>query len=71
MKAEELKEAKEKMKNYIDIFGGQLSNKHLIDDAKNIIHLDNIFNAHHDYITDMATDAQGSLERFKRSIGVF
>ena len=71
MTKNEFEEAKTKMKEYRDFFGGELSDKHLIDDAKNIIDLETILNNHHDYITDMATDAQGSLERFKRDIGVF
>jgi hypothetical protein len=68
MNAEELKKAKEEMKKYTDYFGGELRDKNLIDDAKNVIDLETIFNNHHDFITDMATDAQASLERFKRKL---
>jgi hypothetical protein len=71
MSNEDFEKAKEQMKNYTDFWGGELHDKHLIKDAKNIFDLETILNNHHDYITDMATDAQASLERFKRSIGVF
>lgn len=71
MTKEELEIAKQKMKDYRDIFGGELNRKDLIDDAKNIIDLDNIFVMHFDYINDMASDAQNSLDKFKREIGVF
>lgn len=71
MSNEELETAKQKMMNYKDLFGGELNNKHLIKDAKNVIDLENILNDHHDYIGDMANDAQNSLSRFKRKIGVF
>ena len=71
MTKEELEIAKQKMKDYRDIFGGELNRKYLIDDAKNIIDLDDIFGMHFDYINDMASGAQNSLDRFKREIGVF
>ena len=71
MTKEELDTAKQKMKNYRDIFGGELNRSDLIDDAKNIFDLDRIFQMHFDYIDDMASDAQGGLQRFKREIGVF
>lgn len=71
IKAEELRIVKEEMKKFTDLFGGELRDKHLIDDAKSIIDLETIFNNHHDFITDMATDAQSNLERFKRQLGVF
>lgn len=54
MNAEELKKAKEKMKEYTDFFGSELRDKNLIDDAKDIIDLETIINNHHDYIADMA-----------------
>jgi hypothetical protein len=66
-----LEDAKQKMKEYRDYFGGELSRADLIDEAKNIIDLDDIFSKHHDFIGDMANDAQHGLERFKREIGVF
>ncbi len=71
MNTEDLKKAKEEMKKYTDFFGGELKDKHLIDKAKNVIDLETIFNNHHDFIADMANDAQASLERFKGSLGVF
>jgi hypothetical protein len=71
MTKEELENAKKRMKEYRDIFGGELSRKDLIDDADSIFDLETILNMHHDYINDMASDAQSSLSKFKREIGVF
>lgn len=70
MTKEELENAKYQMKIYVDFFGGSLIDKEQIDTAKTVEDLEHIFVRHHDYITDMATDAQASLERFKRKIGV-
>lgn len=61
---------KQKMKDYRDIFGGELNKKHLIDDAKNLLDLDDIFSAHFDYIKDMASDAESHLVNFKRELKV-
>jgi len=71
MNKEEFETAKQKMKEYRDIFGGELNKKYLIDDAENIIDLEHIINMHYDYIGDMANDAQTSLLKFKQNIGVF
>lgn len=71
MTQEELQEIKEKMKAYRDIFGGQLNRSDLIDDAKSIIDLESIVNSHYDYITDMASDAQSSLMKFKQNLGLY
>ena len=71
MSTEELNTAKQKMKDYRDIFGNELNRKDLINDAKNLIDLDEIFGMHYDHIEDMASDAQSSLDKFKSSLGVF
>lgn len=71
MTKEELENAKKRMKEYRDIFGGELNRKDLIDDANSIFDLETILNMHHDYINDMASDAQCSLSKFKCEIGVF
>lgn len=70
MTKQELETAKQKMKEYRDIFGGELCRKDLIDEAESIIDLDDIFAKHFDFINDMARDAESSLSRFKREIGV-
>lgn len=70
MTPEELEEAKTEMKNYIDFFGGSLRNKDEIDGAKSVEDLDAIFSSHHDFLMDMAIDAQTSLEQFKRKLGI-
>lgn len=62
---------KQKMKDYRDLFGGELSKSNLINDAENIFDLDYIFEKHFDYISDMANNAQNSLDKFKRELGVF
>ena len=67
----DLETIKQKMKDYRDIFGGELNRKDLIDDAKSIIDIESIINQHYDYINDMASDAQSSLERFKRDNGIY
>ena len=41
---DELEIAKQKMKDYRDLFGNELTRKDLIDEAKNIIDLDSILN---------------------------
>lgn len=71
MTKDELENAKNKMKIYVDFYGGNLKDKDKIDEAKNVEDLEAIFSSHHDFITDMATDAQASLERFKRNLGIF
>ena len=71
MTKEELEIAKQKMKDYRDLFGNELTRKDLIDEAKNIIDLDSIFGYHFDDLETRANDAQASLERFKRAIGVY
>jgi hypothetical protein len=71
MTKEQLEIVKQKMKDYRDIFGGQLNRSDLIDDAENIIDLDSIFGMHFDCINDMASDAKSNLSNFKREIGVF
>ena len=71
MTKEDLENAKKRMKEYRDIFGGELNRKDLIDDANSIFDLETILNMHYDYINDMASDAQSNLEKFKREIGVF
>lgn len=70
MNAKQIEQAKYQMEIYVDFFGGSLIDKEKISEAKSIEDLEYIFSRHHDYITDMATDAQASLERFKRKIGV-
>lgn len=71
MTPEQLENAKQKMKDYRDIFGGELHRKDLIDDADSIFDLETILNMHHDYINDMASDADANLSNFKRELGVF
>jgi len=71
MTKENLEKSKQRMKEYRDIFGGELNGKQLIDDANNIFDLENIFTMHYDYINDMASDAESSLDKFKRHLGVF
>ena len=71
MTKDDLEKAKQRMKEYRDIFGGELNRKDLIDDADNIFDLETIFNIHYDYINFMASDAQSSLDKFKRDLGVF
>ena len=66
----DLENAKQQMKNYRDLFGGELDAKE-IDCAKTIFDLERIFIKHSDFISDMESDAQSSLSKFQRSIGVF
>ena len=70
MTEDQILNIKNKMKDYVDLFGGKLKDVDRVDSAKNIIELENIINDHYDYITDMATDAQNSLSRFKTKIGL-
>lgn len=62
-----LQEIKDKMKSYRDLFGGQM-NVYDIENAKTFEDLETIFDNHHDFIPDSANDAQGNLERLKRSL---
>lgn len=71
MTKDDLEKAKQRMKEYRDIFGGELNRKDLIDDADNIFDLETILDMHYDFINDMASDAQSSLDKFKRDLGVF
>ena len=71
MEKEELETIKQKMRDYRDIFGGELNRIDLLNDAKSIIDLESILNMHYDYIDDMASDAQSHLKKFKRDIGIF
>lgn len=67
----ELNEIKQKMKDYRDLFGGHLNMYDSIDEARNILDLNEIINRHYDYIEDMARDAQSSLYKFKHEIGLY
>ena len=70
MTSQELETAKQKMREYRDIFGGELSKSHLINEAKTRLDLDYIINAHFDYIADMASDAESNLDKFRQGLGV-
>lgn len=59
---------KKQMKEYTDFFGGQLINHSEIDKAETEIELERIIDKHHDYISDMANDAQNSLDRWRRTL---
>ena len=71
MKTQDLKIAKQKMKDYRDFYGGELSRKDLIEDAKSIFDLEDVFIRHYDYISDMARDAESNLDKFKRDLEIF
>lgn len=71
MTNDDLEKVKQRMKEYRDIFGGELIRTDLIDDTYNIFDLETILNMHYDFIDDMASDAKSSLDNFKRHLGVF
>lgn len=71
MQESELNEIKHKLKEYRDFFGGQLNRYDLIDEACNVLDLEKIVDDHYDYISDMASDAKSSLDKFKREIGLY
>jgi len=71
MTKEQIEIAKQKMKEYRDIFGNELCRKDLIEDAKSIFDLEDILNYQSSYIEDMASDSQSDLSKFRKELGVF
>lgn len=67
MKIENIKKA---MKEYVDFFGSELLNRDEIDNCKTKKELAAIIVSHHDHIESRANDAQKSLERFSRQLGL-
>lgn len=64
-------EKKKRMKAYVDFFGCRLINYAEIDQCKTNEELIQIFSTHHSFLEDQCNDAQKSMERFQRSIGVY
>lgn len=65
-----LDEIKTELLNYTDFFGGSILDSHLIKSATTKDELREIVDRHNDFLSDQANDAQHSLERFKRKIGL-
>lgn len=63
-------EIKKQMKEYTDMFGQPLLNNSDIDGCKTKRELAEIIDLHHTHIGEVANDAQHSLDRFKRTIGL-
>lgn len=70
MKSITLKEAKKRMLEYTDFFGGDFSQTDLIENAKSKVELYKVFEQHRNLLEDMLADAQSHLENFKRELGV-
>ena len=60
---------KKEMVSYVDYFGGDLD-RFKIDQAKTLKELNDIIDDHYDKLSDMANDAQNSLDRFRRKLGL-
>ena len=71
MDSEKLKEVKKMLKAYTDFYGSELISRYEIDDAKNVLDLEEIIERHRDFIIDQSTDACAEIDRFKKSLGVF
>lgn len=65
-----LEEIKAKMLAYIDLLGGTFLDTDKIRNATTIEELNEVFDSHDSFISDQCNDAQHSLGRFKRSLGV-
>ncbi len=65
----EIEKVKEKMKAYTDYFGGSLNHVD-IDSAKTLQDLYEVLELHNSTFSDMATDAERNLDRFRRNIGL-
>lgn len=68
MTEEHLKAAKQKMHEYRDPLGNELSLKDAIDSATTKEELEELFWKHCDYIADIANDTQKSVLRYKREL---
>lgn len=63
----DIQQIKKEMKEYTDYFGGNLDH-FKIDQAETLKDLYDIFEDHYDRLSDMANDAQNSLDRFRRKL---
>ena len=67
----EIPEIKEKMKSYVDFFGGNFIGRDEIDSCKTRQELAEIFNQHHAFLESQCNDAQHSMERFQQTLGLY
>jgi len=67
----DLDEIKKEMINYRDMFGGDLLEVANVKDAATKEELAAIIDSHNDHMELMLNDAQSSLNRFKRRIGLY
>ena len=70
MEAKEIENLKEKMLNYVDFFGGGFIDLLAIRNATTKEELEKEFQKHHDFMADALSDAQSSLAKFKKEIGL-
>ena len=65
-----LKNIKKEMTEYIDFYGGDLSDIDAIKKATSKKELSKIIEQHRDFMTDMLSDAYSHLDHFKERIGL-
>lgn len=65
-----ISEIKKKMITYEDYYGGQFLNIEAIKNAKTKEELSDLIDSHDRFIEDMCNDAQSSLSRFKKDLGL-
>lgn len=61
---------KEKMLQWKDFYGGDISDVSAIKNAKSKKELAEILNRHSAFLEDMLSDAMSHLEHFKKELGV-
>lgn len=65
-----IREIKKEMTKYRDFFGGDLLNVSDVKNAKTKEELSEIINKHNTHLEMMVCDAQCSLDRFKKKLGL-
>lgn len=66
-----IEEIKRKMLDYRDYFGQALINSSDIEGCENITQLAEILDYHEEFIEIQCNDAQSSVNRFKRNLGLY
>jgi len=62
---------KSEMKAYTDLYGGDLLGIGDIDSAKTLLDLERIIENHRTHMEMMLCDANSSLDRLKKKLGLF
>ena len=66
----EIKEVKQKMKDYRDYYGWELTEHDRIESAETLEELKEIIDAHISFVESASLDAESNLNSLKRNLGL-